>query len=1088
MAANVTRHSFKGYTYQHFIYCFLLSKMDVDRCFVSIDAEVDVNHNFDDIKLVCDEETVYYIQAKNYPNTEFSDIKIFNDHISIKGNISTRADDGTNIILINTNKTFPINSKILDLNAYNEGNLYVIGLDSDHIQNLIEGMYQTSTRAESMILFAYNRCTSGKFSVNVSELPSLSVFSTKLEEETLYIRHCINSINQGILCIQGKPGVGKSHFAEEIIHNYPNAIIYRFWIGSQDVNISHRRKFDNFLNDIALNIFKSSRNFTEKELIDKINNISPIIIIDGLDHIENYNKGQLDDYFRFINAIVNARVLVLTRPLTHLIEWPTIMLDNWTLDQTLIYLAKTFGFDYSTNRKIYELTDGYPIIVSFCAKHYQKYGSLNVNAPLSGLNDYYENLMSNVDTKKALSIFLLTSSFFTDKEIIKLTSEFYGDILSEYIISYPYLFERNVNRVSLIHDSLNTFLRNQITIPENMRDRVYKIIKSSIKREEIEYLSRFGDFDFDDEDFIAQILQQYSDFNVYKGILENNIDFESVKEFYQVLKLLLEERPNILNIYQYYSFILICLIVERNDFVGLQGLLYNHSKYLIRNGVDENSIFSSGLFWASYRFVRYQDSAAYLRPFYKNYYDIDSQIDEFNKAKEGEDEYFEFLSMDIDIEKALLDLSKNESDWETRDILIDIICYSYVHELDEYKLFSVVKDYIEGSNVNECEYQIYEFSARYIKEEHFKQAILPSVKDKLESLGQLREKNIYIDFSLREIILHKAKDGSFDVYSYVVAYLRLANYENRRIDIENLWMFYYMYYNRKDYSVLSLPSALLTFEKHKKITDRFSIHLIRNVMQQSEKGIRHILNEYINAKDDKFVNSCRIKDIFKDESYSYDIFNFSVSKINLLPKKMIIKRMYEEFRYHKYGKKIEFRDVKSVLHSKYQYLILEMIQYFKYSLFGVDEEQFFSIPGIKSTPLQMEKERNNIPFDHGHIHKEDIDYIKKEKISFIDISRYTDGWYSCFSIPEIYNHYPKKELRENILQIIHVSMFAKDSSLERIGLWYYYLGNLPRFLDYIECLVDWSQLFQAFISFIDLSLIPNDFSRNSSRKYKLYDV
>ena len=46
-----------------------------------------------------------------------------------------------------------------------------------------------------------------------------------------------------------------------------------------------------------------------------------------------------------------------------------------------------------------------------------------------------------------------------------------------------------------------------------------------------------------------------------------------------------------------------------------------------------------------------------------------------------------------------------------------------------------------------------------------------------------------------------------------------------------------MYFERKDYSVIRINEALLTFEKKKLITEYDSLDLISNLMNQSEKGI-----------------------------------------------------------------------------------------------------------------------------------------------------------------------------------------------------------------------------------------------------------
>ena len=62
-----------------------------------------------------------------------------------------------------------------------------------------------------------------------------------------------------------------------------------------------------------------------------------------------------------------------------------------------------------------------------------------------------------------LSIFAINNSFFTWNELFNflLESGFY-DVIKEFVLSHQYLFEIVENRISLIHDSLNTYLREQI--------------------------------------------------------------------------------------------------------------------------------------------------------------------------------------------------------------------------------------------------------------------------------------------------------------------------------------------------------------------------------------------------------------------------------------------------------------------------------------------------------------------------------------------------------------------------------------------------------------------------------------------------
>jgi len=1068
MAAPVTRNSFKGYTYQHFVYCYFMSLMDTERRLIEINAEVDEGQQFDDI-MVADEAKKYYIQAKNYPGTTFEDIVIEDDVITVKNNKSKCIKGETGIVIINTTIDFPVNSEIFGLSAYQSNNFYIIALSSDKIQELIISMFQTVHRAEAIIFFSYNRCINAKFYTSINDLPEIRLYKTKLEEETVYVRNCIKSIENGILAIIGKPGVGKSHFAEEIYNCFPEAVIYRFWISSQDTNIASRRDFDNFICDLALKIYKSPRSFSKEQLIYDINANAPIIIIDGLDHIENYNPSQFQQFIEFIDSISSARVLVLTRPLKRGIEWPYITLGNWSRDETIVYLQQTHSLKYKICNEIYSISDGYPIIVNFLARHYSLNGSIDGYEPVSDLDEYYNTLMGSVDTKRILGIFLLTTSFYTDNEISYLVGQPYGGIVEEYIAKYPYLFERNVNRISLIHDSLNSYLQRTIDLPKELNDCIIEKVKSSICNKDIEYLARIADFNLD-KDFISEILCIYASFDSFQYLLKTYPDFESVKEFYLILKSLLENHENVLDINQYYSFILITQIIERNDFVGYEGLLFNHIQYLINYNFDENSIFSSGLLWASYRYIKYGDQEAYRRPFYRYYYDIDRQISEFDEVKVKEENHFNILSAKIDSKEVLKQISELLSDIDKRDILARFAAYQYINKSDEFGLYSAIKGYISHSNDAYYEKIIEDFFAKYLKEKFFIKSCSGLIVYILKTLGVLRQENILLNYSLKQLILEKAQDGSFDAYNHIVDFIRLAIHEQRQIDIENLWMYYYMYYSRKDYSVVELPQALFSFEKHGLIGEEDSLRIIDNVMNQSEKGIKHILCEYINIKDDDFMKRCLVHGVF-DGSYSVDIYDLIPEKIELLPERLIIDRLFEMLRYHQYGKSIEYNELKYVLKTSYRHFILKEIKRFEYKIISVPKTESFNLNGVDILVDQEASEKQSSPFIYGHIHEEDIPFIKSHKLLPIEIARYTDGWYSCFPLVNAYEHFDKEELRSELLSIIHTSLFARIPSIERTGNWILYLGNLPKFLDQIEFDASWDALFTSFIEFLHLSMI-----------------
>lgn len=122
------------------------------------------------------------------------------------------------------------------------------------------------------------------------------------------------------------------------------------------------------------------------------------------------------------------------------------------------------------------------------------------------------------------------------------------------------------NRISLLHDSLNTYLRGiGKRYPERMNS-VNNIVKESLRSENVEYMARMNSFMLED-DFLDELLIQYSDAECLERVLQKTIDIDSVHSFYIQLKNILEYRKNVFNIYQYYSFALLYQVMERQNTV-----------------------------------------------------------------------------------------------------------------------------------------------------------------------------------------------------------------------------------------------------------------------------------------------------------------------------------------------------------------------------------------------------------------------------------------------------------------------------------------------------------------------------------------
>lgn len=1069
---QVARNALKGYTFQHYIFVLFLAKMDVERKIKKIESETIIESNFDDLYIEGVEK--YRIQVKNYPEVTLADINISKGSVKIKGNYNKYNKDEKNVVIINTNK-IDTDSDFMGIPATEVNGVIIIPLTPVAVQNLLDDMFSTEVREVQIIHFAFLRITSSNFGVNVKDLPKLIRMSTDLSDRTILLREPIYNIERGILWIYGKPGVGKSHYVSELISKYNDAIVYRFWTGAQDENLMRRLQFDMFLKDVAVAVFNSPRSFSIDELVEEIIRQDKILIIDGLDHVENYYPIELKRYKDFFENLKDARVIILSRPLAMKCNWKSIELDNWRYDETELYLAMEHDInEYHVVKKIYEVSNGYPIITFFLAEHYKIYKEINIILEIKSLSQYYNILLEGVNTKSLLSIFATNNSFFTESEISSiLKSSYVVGALKEFIRAYPYLFEIVLNRISLIHDSFNTYLRDELENYFDIKNEVNEFVQDSLLGGKVNFMARLSSFEFSEE-FYKKILFKYSQFDKLSIILDSTLDYNSVTAFYNQLQKLLEQREGVLDIYNYYSFALIYQMVTRNDLIGYDGLLYQLLRYMKSNFKIEEEIFSSGILWNTYITLKLQNESIYKKYLSDNQYDS-NEVYKLYEIVYDENCYFEVRKDKADYKVTLEKLNDNSIyEFDKQDILIRHLIRVWTNQEQGDMFFDILDDYM-NYNIGSSVKKLIDIIKEYDIDERWANRILSSAKYQLSEIGELGEFNLFRDKNLMDVIKEIAPNGSFQVADYVKSFIRLANYEGRNIDIYSINRLWIMYYNRKDYSVSTLDSSLIVFEKFGFIEELKSIDVIRKVMSQSEKGIRNLLSNYINSKNELFIYKLEQWGVFDDNKYSVDIFDLMPEKINNINIKYIDKRMDELFLYHRYGKTIEYYIIEYALKSKYSELIIEMIEYYGYKIFGIIEDEetkkMIIASGIELIEDKKEDKEKYVPFNHGCIHESDKDYIINNGIGYLEVSRYPDGWYSCFPFVDIYSIYNLDEIKANYLKIIHNSMFSRVSDGEYIGNWNFLLGHVPEFLKKYNLDINWNRMYEVYKCFLRESLI-----------------
>ncbi|MDO5638171.1 MAG: hypothetical protein Q4G18_13130, partial [Myroides sp.] len=545
------RNAFSGYTYQHQVTLLLIALMDVERNMQHLSIEAKTGDNFDDLVLI-NKSDKFQIQIKDFKNVNVHDLIINDKHITINKK-EHKLSSNQNIIFFKNIKIVP-NDKFLIFPCYRlNDKICIISLSRLEIDNSLKKLYKNNAQRQNEIDSFFNKILDERiWEIPIQSLPQIKIFITKLQEKSIKISHKLLNFDN-LLFIEGKPGIGKSHFVNTLTKEYSNPIVYRFWIGNQDKDYQDRLRFGNFIRDLNSKLFYDQKERTEKEILSKLKSDRKTLIIDGLDHVENYNNSELQSFIVFIEeAAKYCTTIILSRPLVKILKWRKHILDNWSLPQTEKVLKELFHIiEYSIISEIYTISKGYPIIVSFLAKHYKLHLTIPKIDTIETIDTYYEQIIKNTKTKQCLSIFLCCSSFIMDSEI----ELFIGDekaYIEEFVKDYPYLFDIKLNRISLVHDSFNTYLRTHL----NYKQKSYKvseIVTNSILNLEIKFLTRYSFFNLS----ITQkkkVIKKYCSLSIYERIIKNCIDPEAINSFYDQLRESLSIIPSKeLSINKYYD-------------------------------------------------------------------------------------------------------------------------------------------------------------------------------------------------------------------------------------------------------------------------------------------------------------------------------------------------------------------------------------------------------------------------------------------------------------------------------------------------------------------------------------------------------
>lgn len=1070
------KNAFIGYSYQEHVTFFMLAKMDVERSILDLEIEAKVDHKFDDIKLNTI-DTEYYFQIKDFDNISLDNLKVLENEVSIAGK-SHKLSSGTNVVFFNNIEITP-NCMVLGIDAYKLKDIYIVSLNRLAIDQKIEDLYKTDHLRKYTIKQFFSECLdTRKLLVKKSELPVLNVFKTYLIEPTVNLTLETLEI-ENILHIEGKPGVGKSHLVVNLENQYPNNIVYRFWISNQDNDYNKRLQYNNFMLDFSKKLFDNLKTHTEEEIINKVKTLEKTVIIDGLDHVENYNSKDLEAYIEFINNLKEScKVVVLSRPLHRKLNWKKQLLSNWNQEQTRKVLNELYHIEeYSNIEKIYKISEGYPILVRYIAEQYKLKGSVPDFETFDTIDKYYEKLIDGQKGKQALSLFLCFRSFIMQSEIEFFLESISSAFVNEFIKEHPYLFEQKLNRISLFHDSFITYLRKTNTNYKAISAKVNSIVYSSILNGEKRFLSRFRYFDLS----IAEkknIVKKYSSITEFRTLMNGVIDFEAIQDFYnQIRETMPELAANDLEISDYYELSLILNMIYRDHLSTLNGFYFTFCKALLFNGYTVEDITSNKYLFGMMYYFETNDGSLILNLNSDNHYDTSRFYYDLQNDANEEVSFFDkhrkpLLTSKI---KALL---KDKSNWEYRKIITYILEDLFIYDLSRKNfedLYNSIHHYVNGDEYK-ANLILENFIVDFGIEDYQVRWILKNAYENLLALGYITDKNDYLNLSLKDYILKHKGSGSFDMRVEILNYIRLSVHHNRKIDLPSISLFWTKYYQRKDHTLYSIYAALPIFEKKGHIEMYDSLSLIYKIQDVSEKGYRGLLADYILEKTPDIIEE--ILEHFHPSNLSISWFHLPSEYINVLPDLVYNLEKANKIKYHRTNRKIPYDEIENLLDSNRLEQFRNDLAFYRYCI-DIQEKS----PAIKKLkrlkiPYQTYKDQNYSHtessalsrLEQGILDDKNKEVILVKKLKSYEVAAFSDGNYSALSNPDIFKVFSKDDIKANIKKIIYNAMTSRLRAIDHFHILWPFPGNIIKLLDDNEVVDNLDCFYQSFNIFLNMSM------------------
>lgn len=484
----------------------------------------------------------------------------------------------------------------------------------------------------------------------------------------------------------------------------------------------------------------------------------------------------------------------------------------------------------------------------------------------------------------------------------------------------------------------------------------------------------------------------------------------------------------------------------------------------------------SGKFSPRNLYIRTQDGSFLHDTNEDRHYDTERFYDELDYEVEKERSFFDNQSRPFSsasIEKALSDPGSINYSENLRHILVNV----YQHR-EQQKSFSsladAVADYLAGQESTAATKLKSELKGNGWEQRNYHWT-LKSVKDTLLALGIFPESNDYLNLTLKEYLQKHSLKGSFTLWPEVLSYIRLAMHQDRKIDITSISAFWTKYYQRKDYTLLSLDEALSVFEERGFVHWKNSVDLLTYLQEISEKGYRGILASYFMLHKPEFI--IEVLQEYELSRLNISWFDLDVAYINVLPERVYNYEINNQMHYNRYSGEIEISNIENVLHSQYFENLKADLTWLTVTVKEDDQHiDFLKTHRIRFKVLKEEqsyskKDSPQSRFEQGILDMKNQFIIKEKGLQPTEVALMQDGHHPALADPDIYGVFSKNILREQLKPVLYNLLTGRSAYTSSFHLPWLLPGNMLRLLSDSNAEINFEELFDSFCGYLRLSML-----------------